>query len=271
VIVHRRIEFPVGRRHPRLARLKYGRGVDAYVTTSNRVKETLVEAGIPDWRVFPVHSVTEPERFLSVRPDPGARREFGIPPDAFVVGNVGHLVGHKDHANLLRAAAGVRDQVPNLWVVIVGPGPLREELGRLAESLGMAGRVVFTGLRSDVARLIYMFDLFALSSSEEGICSTLLEVMSCAQPIVATDAGGVGEAVLDGVTGLIVPVRDSAALAAGILRLARDPDLARRLAEAGRRRVLEHFTVEHMAERTLEVYQRVLAGRVGPEHPIDPA
>lgn len=271
VVVHRRIEFPVAKRHPVVARLKYGRCVDAYIAISNRVRETLVEAGIEPWRIFPVRSVTDPGRFVDAPPDPDLRRQLGIPEDAWVVGNIGYLVDHKDHANLLRAAGRARDHVPNMWVAIVGPGPLHDALAALAGELGLADRVVFTGFRSDIPQIIQMFDLFALSSSEEGICSTLLDVMACGRPIVATDAGGVREAVLHEQTGLIVPIRDSEALAAGIVRMAREGDLARRWAAAGRRRVLENFTVEMLTRRTLAAYQRVLAGEVGPAYPIEPA
>ncbi|MDP6439966.1 MAG: glycosyltransferase, partial [Candidatus Brocadiia bacterium] len=194
LVVHRRIEFPVGRRTLGLGRLKYGSGVDAYVAISNGVKESLVAAGIAPWRIFPVRSCTDPERFASAEPDPKLRAELGVPEDAYVVGSVGYLVGHKDHANLLRAAASARESLPNLWVVIVGPGPLREELLKLAEELGMSEHVVLTGFRGDIPQLLLMFDVFALSSSEEGICSSVLAAMASRCPVVGTDAAGVREA-----------------------------------------------------------------------------
>jgi len=268
VVVHRRIEFPVGRGLFGLGRLKYLHGVDAFIATSNRVKETLVEAGVPEWRVLPVRSSTDPTRFLDVVADPGLRRCLGLPQGAFVIGNIGALVGHKDHCNLLEAARTVRDEVPETWVVIVGEGPLHPRIMDKAKTLHMADRLVMTGFRRDVPRLIRAFDVFALSSSEEGICSTLLDVAASGCPIVATDAGGVREAVVPDRTGVVVPIKSPGALAEGILRLARDPGLARRLARKGRQRVLAHFTADDMTERTLAVYRDVLAGRVGPDRPV---
>jgi len=268
VVAHRRIEYPVGRGLLGLGRLKYRFGVDAYVAISNRVKQTLMEAGVPEWRIFVVRSVTDPDRFTGVRPEAGLRASFGIPADAFVVGNIAALVGHKDHRALLEACRIVRDHVPEAHVVIVGDGPLRERIISKAKAMHMSDRLVMTGFRWDVPQLIRAFDVFALSSSAEGLCSTLLEVAASGCPIVATDAGGVREAVLPDETGIIVPIRCPNALAHGILRLHADRSLAEQMAARGKKRVLERFTPEILADRTLQLYRRALAGGVRPSNPI---
>ena len=268
LVAHRRIEFPVGRGLLGLGRLKYHLGVDAYIAVSNRVKQTLLRAGVPEWRVFPVHTVTAPERFTGATPNPALRAELGIPEGAFVVGNIAALVAHKDHRTLLDACRLVRDQVPETWVVIVGDGPLKAEILAQAAALHMADRLVMTGFRWDVPQLIRAFDAFALSSTEEGLSGTLLEVAASGCPIVTTDAGGAREAVLDGQSGIVVPVRDPGALAAGLLRLHAEPALARAFAARGLERVVTHFNPRVLTERTLDVYQRVLAGQVGPDHPV---
>ena len=270
LVVHRRIEFPPGTGPLGLGSLKYCRGVDAYIAVSQGVAAALVEAGIPPWRIFCVHSVTDHLRFAQAKPDPSLRDELGVPADAFVIGNVGYLVGHKDHDNLVRAAAIAVRYVPNLWVVIVGTGPLQEQIAARAQELGLSERVVFTGFRDDIPQLQRMFDIFVLSSTQEGIPGALLEAMASGCPVVATDAAGVREAVPDGATGIVVPTRDPAALAAGIVRLATEPETARRLAVAARERVARCFTVDALTEQTLAVYRRVLAGEVGPDYPIVP-
>jgi glycosyltransferase involved in cell wall biosynthesis len=268
VVVHRRIEFPVGKGLFGLGALKYRHGVDAYIAISNRLKDTLSDAGVAEWRVFVVRSATDPSRFVGVRPDPGLRASLGIPDDAFVVGNVAMLVGHKDHRTLLEACRVVRDSVPQTWVVIVGSGPLRDSIVDKADAMHMDERLVMTGWREDVPRLIRMFDVFALSSSEEGMCSTLAEVAVSGCPIVATDAGGVREVVLPEKTGIVVPIKSPRALAEGVLRLHENPALARQFVEAGKMRILAQFTDDVLAERTLDVYGQVLGGQVGPEHPV---
>jgi glycosyltransferase involved in cell wall biosynthesis len=271
LVVHRRNEYRPGRGLLGLGRLKYRRGVDAYIAISNRNKEILVDYGIEPWRIFTVRSVTDPQRFTDAAPNPGLRRELGIPEDACVAGNIGYLVTQKDHVNLLDAARIAIGKVPNLWIVIVGSGPLRAQVLRRAEELGLSERVVLTGFRDDIPQLIRMFDLFALSSVAEGLGSVLLEVSACGCPIVATDAAGVREAVPDGEAAIIVPTKDPAALAAGIVRLATEPETARRLAAAARERVARYFTVDALTEQTLAVYRRVLAGEVGPAYPVPPA
>lgn len=258
LVAHRRIEFYPGRGPLGLGWVKYHCGVDAFIAISDRLRDILIDAGVEPNLVHTVRSVTDPQRFIQAPPNPQLRDELGIPDDAFVVGNVGYLVPHKDHFNLLEAASRVRREIPELWVVIVGSGPLKEEIKARARELGMADRLVLTGFRNDVPQLIKMFDLFALSSSEEGICSTLFEVMACEKPIVCTNAAGVKEAVVDGRTGLVVPRRNSDALAEGILTLYNDPVLARKYARAGHQRVLKHFTVDDLTEQTLAVYRNVL-------------
>jgi len=268
VVVHRRIEFPVGRSAFGLGRLKYKFGVDAFIAISNRVKTTLTDAGIPEWKVFVVRSTTDPQRFINAAASPGLRPSFGIPENAFVVGNVGALVGHKDHLTLLEACRIVRGAIPRTYVVIVGEGPLRESILDAAQRLDMRDRLVMTGFRRDVPQLIRVFDVFALSSAEEGMCSTLLEVAAAGCPIVATDAGGVREAVLPGETGTVVPIRNPRALAEGILKAAHEPERARVMAERGRERVLRDFNADVLTEQTLEVYRRVLSGEVGATRPV---
>ena len=179
-------------------------------------------------------------------------------------------MAHKDHNNLLEAAAIARRQIPNLWVVIVGSGPLRDQIVRRARELALSDRLVLTGFRDDIPQLIRMFDAFALSSSQEGICSTLLDVMASGRPIVATDAAGVREAVLDGETGIVVPIKDPQALAAGIVRMACDPQGTRQMGERAQHRAVRHFNVDALTEKTLAVYRRVVAGELGPSYPVEP-
>jgi glycosyltransferase involved in cell wall biosynthesis len=268
VVVHRRIEFAVGRALFGLGRLKYHLGVAAYVAVSNQVKGTLTDVGIPEWRIFPIHSSTDPARFAAAAADPMPRAELGLPEDAFVVGNVGALVGHKDHRNLLEACRIVRDAVPQTWVVIVGNGPLRQAILDKARRLHMADRLILTGFRWDVPRLMGLFDVFAISSSEEGICGTVLEAAAAGCPVVTTDAGGIREAVLPERTGIVVPTRSPRSLAQGILRLARNSDETAGFVRRARRRVQAHFSTDAMAEQTLAVYRRVLDGSVGPQRPV---
>jgi glycosyltransferase involved in cell wall biosynthesis len=262
VIVHRRTDAIPGR--PNMLMRLVGRrlGADAFIAVSNQVKKRLVASGVPEWRVFVVRSATDARRFAETRPDLGLRRSMGIPDGAFVIGNIAPLVPAKDHRTLLDAARSVRDRLPETWVIIAGDGPLRESLVARAGRLHMADRLVLTGFRWDTAQLVSAFDVFALSSIDEGIPGTLLDVAAGGCPIVATDAGGVREAVLPERTGILVPTRSPRSLAQAILRVARDPREARAMARAGVERAIRDFTPEALTEHTLRVYRRALAREV---------
>ena len=182
---------------------------------------------------------------------------LGVPMTALVVGTVAMLTDHKDHATLLSAAADVAARVPNAHFVIVGDGERRAALQAQASELGLLGRVVFTGFRQDLDRLIPAFDVFCLSSKMEGLGTSLLDAMCFARPVVATAAGGIPEAVEDGVTGRVVPIQDPEALAAALVGVLHDPEGRERLGRAGRGRFESRFSDTRMVEATLAVYDEL--------------
>jgi glycosyltransferase involved in cell wall biosynthesis len=191
-------------------------------------------------------------------PLPGGREalaELGVPPEAPVVGNVAALTAHKDHATLVDAMALLRPRMPEARLVIVGAGELRPALERRVRERDLADRVVFAGFRRDLDSLLPAFSVFCLSSHLEGLGTSLLDAMAFALPVVATAAGGIPEAVQDGLTGHIVPARDPAALAGALASVLENEERRRELGAAGRRRFLERFTADRMVEDTLRVLQ----------------
>jgi len=172
-----------------------------------------------------------------------------------VVGNVAALVDHKDHATLLDAAARVVARLPRVHFVILGEGELRPQLERQVARLGLGERVHLAGFRDDVDRLLPGFDLFCLSSHMEGLGTSVLDAMCFGRPIVATSAGGIPDAVADGVSGRLVPPRDPEALAQALLRLLESPEDARRLGAGARARYEAGVSVDRMVERTLAVLE----------------
>ncbi|WP_405014221.1 glycosyltransferase [Kitasatospora sp. NBC_01539] len=182
-----------------------------------------------------------------------AREALGLPQDALVVGTVGNLTPKKDQAGLLDAFARLRRDHPSAALVLIGAGPLEAELRAAA-----GGGVVFAGSRADVPALLPAFDVFTLSSRQEGLPVALMEAMTSGLPSVVTRVGGMPEVLADDEQGLLVPPGDPAALAAALGRLAADPALRERLGTAARERS-RGFDVAG-AQRTIEqVYARVLA------------
>jgi glycosyltransferase involved in cell wall biosynthesis len=251
LVATRRVDFVP--RGP-AARWKY-RAAARVIAVSEAIRRILTQSGIAGGKLRLVYEGV-PDR----APQDGGRevlRALGVPEGAPVVGNVAALVDHKDHGTLLRAAALVVRQRPEVHFVIVGDGPERGALQALARELGLGGHAMFAGFREDVDRLLPAFDVFCLSSHMEGLGTIVLDAMAFARPVVATAAGGIPESVVDGVTGRVVPIRDPEALAGGLLEVLADPARGAQQGRAGRRRFEEHFSADRMVEETLAVYEEL--------------
>lgn len=257
LVVSRRLDFPIGRSPLNLWKYR-SRGVSAYIAVAGVIRDILVQAGVPPERVTIIHSSIDLARF-SGGGSHGAevRSELGIPAAAPVIGNVAALAWHKGQTDLIAAMPSILRSRPDVRLVVVGGGDEREALVRQTEALGLGGRVVFTGVRTDVPRLLAAFDVFCMSSHLEGLCNSVLEAFAMKVPVVATRAGGLPEIVEHERTGLLVPARDPEALAAGILRMLADPALAARTREEGHRLVHARFGVDYMVDRTAELYARL--------------
>jgi glycosyltransferase involved in cell wall biosynthesis len=251
LVATRRVDF---RLKGGLSRAKY-RAAARVIAVSGAIAEVLTKGGLPAQAVRVVYEG------VSDRPAaPGGRealRALGVPDGALVVGNVAALTDHKDQRTLLDAAARVVRDVPAARFVIVGDGELRAPLQAQARALGLGDRCVFAGFRSDLDALIPALDVFCLSSHMEGLGTSLLDAMAFARAVVATRAGGIPEAVADGVTGRLVPARDPEALAAALTEVLGDHARRAAYGAAGRARFLERFTADRMAEATLAVLQEV--------------
>jgi glycosyltransferase involved in cell wall biosynthesis len=260
-VVSRRVDFPLRTKPLGLHRLKYGSLVARYVAISSAVRDVLVAGGVPRERVALVPSGVDPSRFPLADPSV-VEREFGIGADVPLVVAVGHFAGHKGFETLIRAAPAVRAALPDARFVLVGDGELRPALEALAATL-VPGAFLFPGYRDDPLNFLARADAVAAPSLLEGLNTSILDALGMARPLVASRTGGIPEAVHDERTGLLVPPGDAPALAAALLRLLEDRDLARRLGEGGRELVLARFTVDAMVDGTLAVYQQVLAASAG--------
>jgi glycosyltransferase involved in cell wall biosynthesis len=191
------------------------------------------------------------------------RRELGIADDAPLVGVISRLTRLKGLEHFLEAAAMVRSRVPNARFLIVGEtSPMdRDYLGELqqyAERCGVAREVIFTGLRRDVPAVLSSLDVSVMPSLNEALSNVVLESMAAGAPTVATRVGGTPEAIVDGVTGVLVPPANSPALADAIVHLLHDRQLAAHLGHAARARIADHFSVRRMVRSTEDLYIELL-------------
>ncbi len=253
-VVTRRMDYRL--RGGWYTRRLYNREVQAVVAISEGVRRALIASGVDPERIHVIPSGVEADAFAPSRAGrDAARTRYGVAADACLLVVVGALEARKGHATLLAALAELRD--PRLAVVCAGEGTLREALEREAESRGLAASVRFVGRVDDVAALLAAADVMVMPSHQEGLGVAALEAMAASLPVIASDVGGLPEAVRDGETGLVVPPGDAGALAAAIARLAGDRGLASALGSAGAARVRAHFTITGMADATLALYRRL--------------
>jgi glycosyltransferase involved in cell wall biosynthesis len=201
-------------------------------------------------------------RFSQVNVDMAEKRHsLGLPPDAFVVGSVGRLVPQKGYDTLLAAIPAVLAECPRARFVVVGAGAQRETLLEQARGLGVASAVTFTGARPDVAEVLRAFDLFVSPSRYEGLPTVVLEAIASGVPVVATRVSGNSELIEDGVSGLLVPPENPAALAQGILRIAKGTAPASDMASRALSHARRLYSLDSVAARYSEFYESLVGVR----------
>jgi glycosyltransferase involved in cell wall biosynthesis len=234
---------------------------DQVFAVSDHVRDSILYPRWLGWRRMPpvetlFHGIDHEETRRWAAPDE-ARADLGVPSGVPLVGTVANLKSHKRLDVLIDAASLVRRQLPDARFVIVGQGPLADDLRMQVRTRGLTDTVTFTGFREDAQRLASAFDVFALSSDHEGLSIALIEALALGRPGVVTAVGGLTEVVRNGVEGIAVPPRDPARLADAIVDLLRDPG---RRAEMGARGVerAKAFDIRHAVRRMEEIYGELL-------------
>ncbi len=256
VLVTHHLPFLIANRGKAQRLVAVVRDVDAQIAVSEGVGRSYERIGVPAQRLTVISNGVRPRASGLGRK--AARAALGLGAEQPVVMTAGRLVKMKGHCYLIAAAARLVEKFPDLAVVIFGDGGLRQELDALARRLGVEGNVRFAGHRADGRLLLDAADVFALPSRSEGMPLAAIEAMEAGLPVVATRVVGSTEVVADDLTGTLVPTEDPVALAAALERLLLDPALRQAYAAASRRRYLDEFRLECMAERTWATYDRLL-------------
>jgi glycosyltransferase involved in cell wall biosynthesis len=244
-----------------LNKFLHRRLTDAIVLPTQVMRQPLQGFGLPLRKIRVIPFGVDLRDFPGDCSPEAGRRALGWPDQEPVVGIVGRFSPVKGHRVFLEAARSVLESMPQTCFAIVGHeaqikvSGLRER----AERLGVAQRVRFTGFVSQVRAAIAAFDVAVVASTgSEVICRVALEHMAMAKPVVGTRTGAIPEAVVHGSTGLLVPPGDPGAMSEAILSLLQNPSKARALGQAGRRRVWEHFTLDHQVRRAEQLYRQLL-------------
>ena len=235
-----------------------GKCVDHYIAVSQANADYLIQdKGLPPEKVHVIHNGCDLGKYGPERPTMSdLRQSLGFEEDDPIVVVLARLEPQKGHRILLAAHAQVVREMPTARLVCVGAGALALELQDQSRNLRIQDNVRFVGYQSNVADWLALADISVLPSLFEGLPLVAIESLAAQRPMVATAVDGTTEVVINERTGLTVPPENAPALAEAILRLLRQPDLSRRLAQAGRQWVLEHFTQEQQIRKTQELYLR---------------
>lgn len=177
-----------------------------------------------------------------------------ISQDEKIIGIIARLVPVKDHQTLFLAFKKIRQVNPKIRLLVVGEGPLEQELKNYVSSLSEEKNIIFLGNRTDVKELLHIMDIVCLSSIHEGLSLTLLEAMASARPVIATNVGGNAELVIDGLTGFLVPSQNPDRMAETLAKLLKDEEKRKSMGEMGRRRVEERFNIQGSVKQYEDLY-----------------
>ena len=243
-------------RRPWLNRIYYL--PDAIITTGEHIRRELLQTHkIPAERIVSIPTGADLGRFHPGPPDLELKKRMGLPIDSPVITLVAVLRAQKRHELVIAAAAEVIKVFPQARFLFVGDGPGRNRVEQEIKKAQLEAQILMTGYREDIPAILSFTDLGIISSVAEGIPQFLFQIMAMGKPVIATEVGGIPEIVTSGVTGVLIPPEDPAALAKALVQVLGDPGSARRLGEEGRRLVEKEYTVEKMAEKVYRVYQQV--------------
>ena len=208
-----------------------------------------------------IHNGIEKEKFHDVSRRAALRTSYGLDESVILFGNVGRLHVQKGQHYLLKAFQAVKSKYPNVHVWIIGEGELLCELIKLAHDLGIHDSVQFLGARTDIPEILSAMDIFVLPSLWEGQPIAIMEAGAAGKPVIATNIDGIADILIDGKNALLVPVKDSNALAAAMMRMVEDSGLRNHLSVSVKATVSDSFTVEKMAKKIGDLYQEIYSMR----------
>jgi len=191
------------------------------------------------------------------------REELGVRDEDFLIGTIARLAEIKGHKYLIAAMPEIIREIPQAKLLLVGDGPLKNELVRMCYELNIIDKVLFLGIRKDVPDLISVMDLFVLPSLNEGMGKVFLQVQAMGKAVIAADVGGVCEIVKHGENGLLIPPKDPRAIARACIELLKDPTRSTEMGLKGKAQVDKRFSVETMVEKIERLYDDVIAAKRG--------
>lgn len=255
IILSRRVDFPIKDKWS--SRHKYNhKSIKKILCVSKAIQE-ITARGIKDKsKLETVYSGIDLDKFSQAN---GVfRKELDIREDQFLIGNTSALADHKDYFTFLDVAEKVALKNETARFVVLGDGPMKKEIQDYAESKQLQGKLTFTGFRTDVPQILSDLDCFLITSKTEGLGTSILDAFACEVPVVATKAGGIPELVVNGETGLLLPVKGVDSIVEAVLELMSDKELQIKLADGAKQKV-QHFAKSETAKQTMQFYLEAIS------------
>lgn len=255
LVLSRRVDFPIKKSW--FSSFKYNHKSIAKILCVSKTIQKITAQGIKDQsKLTTVYSGIDLTKFKTRTNK--LRNELKISQDSFLIGNTSALADHKDYFTFLDTAEKVLQEAAEVHFVIMGDGPMREEIKAYAATKRLDNRLYFTGFRTDIPEVLADLDLFLITSKTEGLGTSILDAFACKVPVLATKAGGIPELVIDQKTGLLREVKDVESLSKAALLLQKDKELSTRLITNASEKLIE-FSKQNTAQQTLKVYQSLLS------------
>jgi len=229
--------------------------VSKYICISTAMKDDFRKMGIRREKLLVIHNGVDLAVFHPRTANEALSRSLGIQGNCPVIGTVGRMVTEKKQIDLMEALSLLQERWPTLQCLFIGTGPLLGRLEHQAEQLGVAGKCLFPGVRTDIAEFYPLLDVFILPSRREPFGLVLLEAMASKVPVIATAAGGPLDIIQSGSNGLLVPPSNPRELAAGIDFLLSNPDRAKVVAQQGYETVRKDYRIQDTIRKVCDVYR----------------
>lgn len=254
LVASRRVDFPLQKNI--FSRFKYKTSkLNKLICISDNIRKIVKVSNVPEDKLITIRSaidITKADRDGDIE---NIISEF--PKSEFIIGTIAALTGHKDYPNLIKAAELVLQKRANVKFVAIGDGKLADNLNALILSKGLQDNFLFLGYKANVYDYLKRFNIFVLSSKLEGLGTSVLDALSCGKAIVATNAGGIPEMIVDRVNGLLVPKQNHTELAKAIIELIDDEKLRDKLAIEAKESA-KLFDIAQLVDQHIALYQRLM-------------
>ncbi|MFH2035007.1 MAG: GT4 family glycosyltransferase PelF [Candidatus Zixiibacteriota bacterium] len=231
---------------------------DKCVAVSDELKQYLIDkVKFPQKKLLTILNGVNSDTFHPGEKPADLLNELNIPPTAKIIGIVGRLMTIKDHRTLIEAFEIVNKAIPDAYLILIGDGPLREELYNYVQKIGLENHILFLGIRNDIPKLLRLLDIFVLSSLSEGTSVSLLEALASGVPSVVTDVGGNPSIVDNNQNGFLVPVKNPQSLAEAIIKILSDNNLKKSFSENAVAKINRCYSLDNMVNEYSKLYLEI--------------